>query len=301
MPTKAEPGARIFRLADGKPGAAASFPYDRLTVERFRAAFPKARWRDDLRAWFVPGTTAERRLDRWLGREWSGLLAYADARGRDAFAFDPIESPYLEPAEDLLVRTPYSPSVVAELREISWAAWDSDIRVWRVPYRSWDALRRRWPAIEAAARRNEPEERRRRREARKGSPEERRMQAQLRERRRRRYPVPADLLPPLDRVVMTHRGAVIFTEITGEVADEEAAGDYYPEVSFANGSLVWAGWRHPSYEELVGAWPSRWPASAVELARGWWQPTLDELRAERNKRRSVERAQARRRTPMDEA
>src|ERR1700746_1890195 len=99
MPTNAEPGAKIFPLEDGKPGAAVSFPYDRLTVERCRAAFPKARWRDDLRAWFVPGTTAERRLDRWLGREWSGVLAYADDRGRDAFAFEPIESRYrLEPA-----------------------------------------------------------------------------------------------------------------------------------------------------------------------------------------------------------
>jgi hypothetical protein len=49
---------------EGKPGATAAFPYDRLTAERFRSAFPGARWRDDLRAWFVPGTTAERRLSR---------------------------------------------------------------------------------------------------------------------------------------------------------------------------------------------------------------------------------------------
>jgi hypothetical protein len=36
---------------DGKGGATAAFPYDRVTVERFRSAFPGARRRDDLRAW----------------------------------------------------------------------------------------------------------------------------------------------------------------------------------------------------------------------------------------------------------
>jgi hypothetical protein len=35
----------------------------------------------------------------------SGVLAYADDRGRDGFAFQPIESRYLEVADDL--RTPY--------------------------------------------------------------------------------------------------------------------------------------------------------------------------------------------------
>jgi len=72
---------------EGKLGATAAFRYDRMTIERFRSAFPGARWRDDLRAWFVPGTTAERRLNRWLGREMAGVLAYADDRGHDAFAF----------------------------------------------------------------------------------------------------------------------------------------------------------------------------------------------------------------------
>src|ERR1700744_177810 len=83
---------------DGKGGATATFPYDRLTVERFRSAFPRARWRDDLRAWFVPGTTAERRLNRWLGRELPSVLACADDRGRAPFACEPIESRYLEVA-----------------------------------------------------------------------------------------------------------------------------------------------------------------------------------------------------------
>ncbi len=70
---------------DGAPGATAAFPYDRMIVERFREAFPRARWRDDLDAWFVPGTRAQRRLTAWMSREWSGVLAHADQRGRDAF------------------------------------------------------------------------------------------------------------------------------------------------------------------------------------------------------------------------
>lgn len=49
-----------------RPGAAAAFPYDRMTVERFRKTFPRARWNDDLKAWFVLGKTAARRFDRWL-------------------------------------------------------------------------------------------------------------------------------------------------------------------------------------------------------------------------------------------
>jgi hypothetical protein len=35
---------------DGAPGATAAFPYDRMSVEHFGEAFPRARWRDDLRA-----------------------------------------------------------------------------------------------------------------------------------------------------------------------------------------------------------------------------------------------------------
>ncbi len=145
-------------------GAIAAFPYDRLTVERFQEAFPAARWRDDLRAWFVPGTQAERRLARWAGHEWSGVLAFADARGRDAFAFDPIANPYLEAADDVLVRTPWSRAVIEELRAVPWAVWYPAAKAWRVPFRSWEELRCRWPVIEAAARSAEPEERRRRRE-----------------------------------------------------------------------------------------------------------------------------------------
>lgn len=290
MPEQPGFSIAVQENAEGKVGATAAFPYDRMTVERFRSAFPGARWRDDLRAWFVPGTTAERRLSRWLGREMAGVLRFADDRGRDAFAFQPIESRYLEVADDLRIRTPYSRTVVEELRSVSWAWWDGDLRAWRVPFRSWEELQKRWPAIEAAAQRKEPGERKKRQQARLGSPEQREAAARAAERRRRRYPVPDDPLPPLDRVVMTHLGAVIFTDSTGEVADDDTVEGFYPEISSAGITLVWATWRKPTHKELVKAWPTRRPADTRDWARGWWQPTIEELRAERRTAASRERA-----------
>jgi hypothetical protein len=281
---------------DGKSGATATFPYDRLTVERFRSAFPGARWRDDLRAWFVPGTAAERRLNRWLTREMSGVLTYADERGRDGFAFQPIESRYLEVADDLRIRTPYSRTVVDELRLVPWAWWDGDLKAWRVPFRSWEDLRRRWPTIEAAAQRNEPVERRKRNQARKGTPEQQEAAARAAEKRRRRYPVPAEPLPPLERVLMTHQGAVIFVDITGEIVEDAHSKTFYPEISSAGVTLIWATWRKPTHDELVRAWPARWSADPRDRARGWWEPSIEELRVERRKAASRERALGTRRT-----
>jgi hypothetical protein len=297
-----KPNFRITQEpVEGKSGATTVFPYDRVTVERFRSAFPGARWRADLRAWFVPGITAGRRLNRWLGREMSGVLAYADERGRDAFAFQPIESRYLEAADDLRIRTPYSKTVVHEMRAVPWAWWDGDLKAWRVPFRSWEELRKRWPAIEAAAQRNEPTERQKRQQARKGSSKQQEAAAWARERRQRRYPVPDEALPPLGRVVMTHQGAVIFTHVTGELVDDAIARHYYPDVSAAAGvTLVWAAWRRPLHAELVKAWPARGPADMRALARGWWQPTLAELRVERRKARSAERGQETRRLGKNE-
>lgn len=142
--------------SEGAPGATAAFPYDRMTVERFREAFPRARWREGLGAWFVPGARAERRLTTWMGREWSGVLAYADQRGRHAFSFEPISSQYLEVADDLVVRTPYSRAVIGELRAVPWARWDPATKAWRVPFRSYEELRKRWATIENASRLAEP-------------------------------------------------------------------------------------------------------------------------------------------------
>jgi hypothetical protein len=280
---------------DGAPGATAAFPYDRMTVERFREAFPRARWRDDLGAWFVPGMRAERRLNAWMSREWSGVLAYADQRGRDAFAFEPVTSPYLEVADGFVVRTPYSRTVIAELRSVPWARWDPALKAWRVPFRSFEELRRRWPAIEDAGRRAEPEERRKREEGRKASPGHGDRRAEAAERRRHRYPVPEDAPPPLGRVLMTHAGCVVFAAVTGEPAEPAVAARSYPGVAAGPAALVWAALRRPSHAELVGAWPARAAPSPADLARGWWRPTIEVLREERRRAASLERAQATRR------
>ena len=280
---------------DGAPGATATFPYDRMTVERFREAFPRARWHDDLGAWFVPGARAERRLNAWMSREWPGVLAHADQRGRDAFAFEPIASRYLEVADDLVVRTPYSRTVITELRAVPWARWDPALKAWRVPFRSFGELRRRWPAIEGAARRAEPEERRRREESRKASLEHGDRRAEAAERRRKRYPVPEDALPPLDRVLMTHAGCVVFEAVTGELVEPMIAARFYPGVTAAPAALIWAAWRRPVHAELVKAWPARTTPSPADLARGWWRQTIEVLREERRRAASLERARVTRR------
>ncbi|CAO4151693.1 hypothetical protein [Methylorubrum extorquens] len=277
---------------DGAPGATAAFPYDRMTVERFRAAFPRARWREDLGAWFVPGTTAERRLNAWSGREWTGVLAHADDRGRDAFAFEPLASPYLEAADDLVVRTPYSRAVIAELRMVPWARWDPAAKAWRVPFRSFEELRRRWPGIEEAARQAEPEARRKRQASRRASPEHADRLAEAAERRRNRYPVPEDALPPVGRVLQTHVGCAVFEVVTGEVVEPSVGARFYPCVSARGGTLIWATQRRPTHEELVRTWPSKEAPASAELARGRWQPSIEVLREERRRTASLEHARA---------
>jgi hypothetical protein len=267
-----------------------------MTVERFRAAFPRARWRDDLGAWFVPGTSAERRLNSWSSREWSGVLSYADERGRDAYTFEPLASPYLEAADDLVVRTPYSRDVVAELRQVPWARWDRATKAWRVPFRAFEELRRRWPVIEEAAFWAEPEERRKRARSRKVSPDHADRLAEAAERRRKRYPISEEHLPPLGHVLMTHAGCVVLEAVTGEVVEAPVATRFYPGVVDGDGTLIWATRRRPTHDELVRTWPAREAPGQVELARGWWQPTIETLREERRKAASLERAQATRRS-----
>jgi hypothetical protein len=267
-----------------------------MTVERFRAAFPRARWRDDLCAWFVPGISAERRLNAWSSREWSGVLAHADERGRDAFTFDPVTSPYLEVADDLVVRTPYSRDVVAELRQVPWARWDPASKAWRVPFRSFEELRRRWLGIEEAARRAEPEERRKRADSRRASPGHADRRAEAAERRRNRYPVHEDAIPPLGQVLMTHAGCFVLEAVTGEVVDDTVAARFYPNVAADTGTLVWATRRRPTHDELIRAWPARAAPSQAEIARGWWHPTIETLREERRKAASRDRARTTRRS-----
>jgi hypothetical protein len=277
-----------------KLGTLAAFPYDRMTVERFREAFPRARWNDDKRAWFVPGKTAVRRLDRWLAREADQALPHADAKGRDAYVFEPINSAYLQVAEDLRVRTPYSTTVIEQMRAIPWAHWDEELRAWRVPFRSYEELLHRWTAIETAARRNEPEERKRRLELQKNSTTYKTAQLRSAERRRRRYPLPSEDLPPLERPLMTERyGIVTFTDVSGELVDPATLALFYPHAAIGMFNYVWGTWRAPTLAELVTTWPTRHEPAFVERSRGWWQPTLGELRLARRRARSLERRRQR--------
>jgi len=278
------------RREEERPGSFVAFPYDRMTVERFMQAFPRARWNDERRSWFVPGKTAARRVDRWLAREAERQDVHGDLKGRDAYAFDPIASPYLEVADDLRVRTPYSRTVLEHLRAIPWAHWDEEARVWRVPFRAYEELRGRWPTIEAAARRSEPEERKRHREQKKNSPEQKALHRRAAERRRRRYPLPADDLPPLGLPVATHQyGIVVFTDIPGEVVEPHPITDFYPQMRDARTDFVWGIWRAPTLAELVETWPARHEPALADRRRGWWQPTLSELRVSRRNARSLER------------
>ncbi|OWW02381.1 hypothetical protein ATY81_22350 [Rhizobium sp. R72] len=267
-------------------GATADLPHDRMTLQRFREAFPRARWSDDLKAWFVPGRTAGMRIGRWLAEMEARADAYADEKGRDAYAFEPIESRYLEAAPATFeIRTPYSRQVIDEIREIPYARWDADRRLWSVPYRSFDELRRRWPAIEAAAERNEPEARLKRREAIRGSEEDEASKARTREGRRKRYPVHADDAPPFARAIATHVGVVFFVGMDGELADPATVRAFYFPTG-ADEQHVWAFWRRGTLEELVATWPARAPPRQSELERGWWIPTLEELRIARRHARS---------------
>lgn len=283
--------AGSFREAGS--GAFLSFPFDVATVERFKAAFPRSRWHEDETAWFVPGKTAQKRVARWLERELAALTAFEDERGRDAFSFDPIDSPYLSRGDGLVVRTPYSQSVIDELRAVPFARWDRERRAWIVPFRSYEALRVRWPRIEAAAARAEPAKRAERR-SRPLSEEQAIALERARERRRRRYPISTSDVPP-EWPVMTAIGPIVVTGSHGELVDRAQFVGLYPHLSEKE-TYVWVSWRSPTLEELVRNWPARRPATSDERQRGWWQPTLEELRPARRKARSIERAAATRKS-----
>ena len=277
---------------EDEPGqATVSFAFDRMTVARFREVFPNARWSDALHAWSVPGRTARRRIDRWLASENARRSPYEDERGRDAYQFEPILSPYLQVYDrGFRIRTPFSRTVVDELRQIPFARWNGDDKVWEIPFASYDDLQTRWKDIEAAAKRAEPEERRKRAEDRRGTEDEAKAKRRTTERKKRRLPVSSDDLPPIGRPVATAvYGIVVITEITGEIVDPQEVAEHHPDASDEH---VWSEWRAATLEELVHTWPSREAPGEYEKIRGWWKPTLDELREARRTAKSRERRKA---------
>jgi hypothetical protein len=281
------------RSSDGeRAGAYAAFPYDRDLVRRFREAFPRARWRGEEDGWFVPGTTAEKRLNTWMAQELETLDRHADAKGRDAYLFEPLESTYLTVEDDLRIRTPYSQTIVDALRSIPWARWNPDQKIWHVPFRSYEQLRQLWPIIEEAARRNEPEERKKLREERKRLGPEPPDPVQV-ERRRRRFPVPGDDLPPLDVPLATIAwGVVIFEDIDSIPTQEVVESGLYPHAAGHPGQYVWARWRMPSLQEVYRMRPRREPDDMVlREVRGWWIPSREELQERARKLREIGRAQ----------
>ncbi len=264
------PDFRITPVEGMRPGAHAEFPYDRELVRRFREAFPRARWREEGH-WFVPGVRAVQRLDRWMAAEQAAIDRHADAKGRDDFLFDPFESNYLEAGDDdLIVRTPWSRTIVAAMRAIPWARWDHLARVWRVPYRSAAELRRRWPAIEAAATRNEPEQRLARALARTPDPLARQRQG---DRRRNRYPVPLADAPPAGVPVATLFGVLVFEGSDGELPTAEEAAAYPFAIDDPEG-FVWATFRAPEYREIKALKAAE---GEPDRSRGWWPATAEEI------------------------
>lgn len=275
-----------------RPGAFAHFPYDRDLVRRFREAFPRARWRGEEQGWFVPGTTAVQRLETWMAQELQNFDRHADAKGRDAYLFEPLESSYLTIGSDLRIRTPYSHTIVETLRSIPWAHWNPDEKIWHVPFRSYEELRSKWPVIEEAARRNEPAERKRRRDEQRqhgASP----VSPIQTERRRRRYPVPGDDLPPVETPVMTLSwGVVVFEDIDHHVVGKGLDRSLYPHATEDPGRYVWAYWRMPTLEETYRARPAREAeAPSLRESRGWWLPDRGELQERARRLRELERAQ----------
>jgi hypothetical protein len=143
--------------------------------------------------------------------------------------------------------------------------------------------------IEETARQAEPEERRQRAEARKGSEDEAKAKRRTSERRKKRLPAPSNDLPPLGRPVATCAfGIIVVTEITGELLNAQEFSEHHPNIDVEH---VWAGWRAPTLEELVQTWLARVEPGEYERLRGWWMPTIDELRVARSSTKSMLRRQ----------
>ncbi|MDE1996913.1 MAG: hypothetical protein KGI75_30720 [Rhizobiaceae bacterium] len=88
----------------------------------------------------------------------------------------------------------------------------------------------------------------------------------------------------------------MINEITGELVDPREAVEHHPN---ANDEQVWAGWRLATLDELIHAWPAQDRPGVYEKFRGWWHPTLDELREARQNAKSRDRHKRRKRKDDD--
>ncbi len=104
---------------------------------------------------------------------------------------------------------------------------------------------------------------------------------------------PPTIAPPLTRAIGTHVGVVFFIGMDGELVDPATMSAFYFPMN-EGGEYVWASWRPGALEELVTTWPARTPPGQDELDRGWWMPTLEELRNARRDAKSRRHARQRR-------
>jgi hypothetical protein len=150
-------------------------------------------------------------------------------------------------------------------------------RLWTVPYRSFQELRKRLKEIEAAVERSEPEARRVRREAIKGTAEE----AASKQGRGSAGGNAIRSLPMRPApAAQSARWLGRFSATDGALADRALLDGLYFRA--ANGEEYgWTSWRTGTLEELVTTWPAWTLPEQRELERGWWMPTLDELRVAR--------------------
>jgi hypothetical protein len=95
--------------------------------------------------------------------------------------------------------------------------------------------------------------------------------------------VSSDDLPPIGRPVATAYGIVVITDVTGEIVDPQEITELHLDTSEEH---IWAGWRASTLEELVHTWPAKAESGEYERRRGWWQPTLQELREARRSAKS---------------
>lgn len=94
----------------------------------------------------------------------------------------------------------------------------------------------------------------------------------------------------MGRAVATEQyGVVVFTDVPGELVEPSVVTAFYPHAMRADVDYVWGTWRSATLTELIRTWPARREAGPMEHSRGWWQPTLTELRVARRNARTIER------------